>query len=340
MWNDLAHLSRLREYRSYRASTENDDFASNEDYWFIEPGQTRSILDISGCGFISHIWLTTPSAGASSSWYAGSLETTELRIYWDGQEKPGVQVPLGGFFCAPFDTAREFVSAPIVLAPLDGRGFNMYFPMPFSSGARMELVNNSSDNPFRIYFHIDYALYDDPALVAGQGRFHAYYHNEHLTSDSPYTILRTTGRGQYIGCVLWLDTGIRKDRDGYAHEMMKRYPDSHYARYWWEGDDRMIIDGQMAIRGTGTEDYFGSAWSYASQRPFTAPLFGCVMNGYDAVNPGLWCLYRWHIDQPVVFRESIDMTIEHGHNNAFLDAPYHSIAYWYQQPVEMNMSGV
>jgi hypothetical protein len=92
---------------------------------------------------------------------------------------------------------------------------------------------------------------------------------------------------------------------------------------------RIYIDGELAIRGTGTEDYFESAWSYASERPFTAPEFGCVMNGYDPRDFGRWCLYRWHLTD---FRESICVTLEHGHDNRFTMVPYHSVSYWYQEP--------
>lgn len=179
MPNAMNGLARLRAYTSRRVSSENDDFASNEDYWWVEPGETRAILDVAGC-------------------------------------------------------------------------------------------------------------------------------------------------------VLFLDTGIQADRDGYLAAMKERFPDNAYRRHWWEGDDRIHIDGELAIRGTGTEDYFGSAWSYASERPFTAPQFGCVMNGYDPRDHGRWCLYRWHLDAPIAFRESLRVTIEHGHDNRFTLAPYHAVAYWYQ----------
>jgi hypothetical protein len=327
----LSTLSSLRAYRSYRASTENDDPASNEDYWLIPPGETRAMLNVSGCGRVSHIWLTTPSPAGSRSWYAGSLETTEIRMYWDGESSPSVSAPLGAFFCAPFDTAREFVSTPIVLAPLDGRGFNMYFPMPFTRAARIELINHAPDHTFRVYFHVDYVLFDDPAAVQGQGLFHARYHVEDpLPPGAPYTLLEAQGRGHYVGTVLFFDTGIRANRDGYADEMARRLPENVQARYWWEGDDRIYVDGALAIRGTGTEDYFGSSWSYAGEKPFTAPEFGCVMNGYDPRDYGRWCLYRWHLGDPVAFRSSIRVTLEHGHNNAFTLVPYQNVAYWYQ----------
>lgn len=332
---DLGNLAELRTYKSLRASSEADDFASNQDYWWIEPGETRAIFDVAGCGAITHIWMTTPSQSASGSWYPGSLETTEIRAYWDGEEEPSVQAPLGAFFCAPFDTAREFVSAPIVLAPLDGRGFNMYFPMPFAQAARIELVNHSEEHRFRIYFHIDYALYDRTharaEAAAGLGRFHARYHAEDpMKPGEPYVLLDARGRGHYVGTVFFLDTGIHGDREGYMERLAELYPDSRYARFWWEGDDRIYVDGELALRGTGTEDYFGSAWSYAAAKPFTAPQFGCVMNGYDPRDFGRWCLYRWHLDQPVAFRESIRVTMEKGHNNAFTMVPYHNVAYWYQ----------
>ena len=44
---------------------------------------------------------------------------------------------------------------------------------------------------------------------------------------------------------------------------------------------------------------------------------------------GKWSMYRFHIQDPVMFTKSIKMTIEHGHGNAQAN-DYSSVAYWYQ----------
>lgn len=316
-------IAALRTCTSHRVSS-FDPRGGNTDYWWISPGMTRPMLDAKGAGCIKHIWITTPSKKCSATWYEGSLQTTVIRMYWDGEEKPSVDVPLGIFFCAPFDTARQFKSDAIVLGPLDGRGFNMYFPMPFEKSARIELVNYNTTKKFRIYFHIDYVLYPDGKLPTDQGRFHARYNKQQLVKGQNYVFLDTKGRGHYVGTVLALDTNCRGDRSLYQ----EKYKDRPNA--WWEGDEMIYIDGELAYRGTGTEDYFGTSWSYADGQAFCAPQFGAAMCGYDPRDYGRWCLYRWHITDPVIFNKSIKVTIEHGRANEFDIAPYESVAYWYQ----------
>ena len=44
---------------------------------------------------------------------------------------------------------------------------------------------------------------------------------------------------------------------------------------------------------------------------------------------GKWTMYRYHIEDPVMFEKSIKVTIEHGHANK-LTLDYSSTAYWYQ----------
>ena len=89
------------------------------------------------------------------------------------------------------------------------------------------------------------------------------------------------------------------------------------------------IDGEErpSLHGTGSEDYFCGAWSYG--KPFSNPYFGCpLIEGGHAQN-ALWNVYRYHLEDPVPFRKSIKVTMEHGHANNRHD-DFSSVAYWYQ----------
>ena len=319
-------LAELKDFAAYKASS-YDITGGNSDSWHIAPGQSRTIFEGKGPGCVRHIWMTTPSKLVSGSWFEGSLETTMIRMYWDGESTPSVDVPLGMFFCAPFDTAREFKSDAVVLAPLDGRGFNMYFPMPFAQSARIELVNTNPKKEFRIYFGIDWAQYPKESDVKNQGYFHAAYRKQELKKGEDAVLLEVAGRGHYVGTVVAFDTGVRGDAEAYA-EQLKKAPQQSY---WWEGDERITVDGQTTHHGTGTEDYFCSAWSYLDGQPFTAGQFGAVMNGYNNRDYGRWCLYRWHLSDPIPFGKSFRFSLEHGPGNDFTMVPYQSVAYWYQK---------
>ena len=149
-----------------------------------------------------------------------------------------------------------------------------------------------------------------------------------------YTILdNVSGQGQYIGTYV----GI-----------------AALERYWWgEGEMKFYLDGEVeypTICGTGTEDYFGGAWSYAGfkdgkfqEQNFCTPFIGypfyskndslyqsCYFND-DC--PPMRGLYRWHIMDPICFEKDIRVTMQQ-----IGLSPYGlferqddvcSVAYWY-----------
>jgi hypothetical protein len=87
-----------------------------------------------------------------------------------------------------------------------------------------------------------------------------------------------------------------------------------FDHYWWgEGEVKVFFDGETepTICGTGTEDYLGSAWGLAE---FAAPETGApLVAGPRRDQSGGWSLvsfYRWHLSDPIVFHESIKVTLQ------------------------------
>src|SRR5579872_2222145 len=87
----LRSLARLRAARSCRASS-YDRRGGNEDFVWIAPGESAGLLDADGPGCVTHVWMT---AACTAAHY---LRTLVLRIWWDGEATPSVEVPLGDFF--------------------------------------------------------------------------------------------------------------------------------------------------------------------------------------------------------------------------------------------------
>jgi len=93
-----------------------------------------------------------------------------------------------------------------------------------------------------------------------------------------------------------------------------------------------MIDGEKwppDLHGTGSEDYFGHAWGMQPHNAF-------IYNGVSYHKPGSAfgyneriTVYRYHINDPVVFHKSLRVSIEHGHANTHSN-DYASTAYWYQ----------
>ncbi|MDD3229917.1 MAG: DUF2961 domain-containing protein [Oscillospiraceae bacterium] len=341
-WSSNSPLGGIPYVKNAQTKRESsyDKSGGNRDFWVVPKGETAVMMDVKGCGCIKHIWITTR---CYDEMY---LRKLVLEMYWDGEKNPSVRVPLGDFFGVGHATCRHYVSLPLNMIFGSKRGpkgpfaaaMNSYFPMPFSSGAKVQIINESNEPIQNLFFMIDYELTEDPMPV-DMGRFHAMWRCEkpckrieypkteenpapwdlpgkNTTGDENYVILDAQGKGQYVGCLLNID-----DTD-VAHQ-----------DYTWpgEGDDMIFVDGESwppAIHGTGTEDYFGCAWGFPSGE-YDGPYHGISLGSDPQEHFGKWSLYRWHIEDPVRFTKSIRVTIEHGHAND-QGNDYSSVAYWYQ----------
>jgi hypothetical protein len=87
----LPRYARAQNYRSLKQSS-FDRTGGNADSWPIEPGATREVFASEGPGVITHIWFTIAAQSSNH------LKEIVIRIYWDGQAKPSVEVPVGDFF--------------------------------------------------------------------------------------------------------------------------------------------------------------------------------------------------------------------------------------------------
>jgi Protein of unknown function (DUF2961) len=342
--SSLRDLPRLRHARSLRESSW-DRTGGNRDWATVEPGQTLTLARLTGPGCINHIWMTfqnsmTPALedGEEPDW----LRKTVLRIRWDGEEEPSVLVPVGDFFGAFSPAPREFTSAPLQVGPDGARSLNSYWHMPFASSATIELQSELTTDDVGVYFAIDYQQHSQ--LESDIGRFHCQWRRENpcegisdagldnqdflfggtnLTGEGNYTILEAEGWGHYVGCIL----SVRNLRESPKWD------------WYGEGDDMIFIDGEPfppSLHGTGTEDYFNTAWCPA--QAYSAPYHGITLPGGPNWS-GEISLYRFHIEDPVTFERSIRVTIEHGHANKRSD-DYSSVAYWYQTLPHRPFGGV
>jgi hypothetical protein len=304
-------LALLRNYRTAKASS-YDRTGGNGDARRVEPGATLALMEADGPGAISHTWITIAAADAQH------LKKIVLRMYWDGEQEPSVEAPVGDFFGLNLGEYFLYESALLSVAPM--KALNAYFPMPFRRSARIT-ATNESDQPVRaLYWNIDYQLL--PSLPDEAAYFHAQYRQatpcpgwktakeKNLDGADNYVFMEATGRGHLVG----VTQGVVNNQE-----------------FWWgEGDDMLFVDGSPlpVTNGTGSEDYYNGAWGFGG-RDFHYRHVGVPY----VVNPeaigGRWCLYRWHLDAPLNFERSIRFTLEHGHGNNRSDA-YYSVAYWYQ----------
>lgn len=309
----LDSLYRLQDARTRRVSSADPNWRDgNGDCRPIPPGGTLTVADIKGRGIIRHIWFTI---AADDPQYGRSIV---LRMYWDGSEEPAVESPIGDFFAVGHGALRYVNSLPVAVTS-DGKAMNCYWPMPFKDGAKITLTNDSKKhNVGCVFWYVDYE--ERESLPQDHALFHAQYRQEYPAKmGQDYLILDAVGRGHYVGTV-------------YSAQIRT-------FSWFGEGDDRFFIDGEEepSLRGTGTEDYFCDAWGF---RLFDRPFYGVtLLDGYE-VGDRL-TVYRWHVSDPVHFRKSLKVTIEHKGVmsdtdgkvvSGFAERPdlLSSVAFWYQ----------
>jgi hypothetical protein len=280
-------------------------------------GEEVTIADIKGPGAITHIWTT----------FKGGGRDLIIRFYWDGNEYPSIEAPIGDFFGVALGFVAPMSSYPIQCTSM-GRSRNCWWYMPFNKSAKVTLSNlrppdyfekgnvpvDGADVPIRhrnrIYYYIDYQVYNEP--IKDIRFFHARFkETDPPERGKPVNLVEIEGEGHYVGLVL----GHRTRTPG----------------WFGEGDDIITVDGQLSFVGTGTEDYFCDAWGF---RVHDEPFFGAPVYEGREIGDGL-SIYRFHITDPIPFRKSFTFDIEHW--PWISEWPntgrgyYSSLGFWYQK---------
>lgn len=286
-------------------------------YIFIEPGEEFTLAEIDGEGAIQHIWMT-PSC---------DYRLTIIKFYWDDEQEPSVEVPVGDFFASGWGRGSEPQIQSLAVCVNPRSGFNCYWQMPFHKKCKITMQNIDTKSA-RLYYQIDYTLTDVPDDA---GYFHAQFNRVHpLPSKEVYTIVdNIRGKGHYVGTYL-------------AH--------GAYDEEWWgEGEIKFFMDGDAefpTICGTGEEDYFCGSYGYDEYKDendvmhyaeFSTPYAGFH---YFKDNPEVSYetkigQYRWHILDPIRFENDLKVTIQslgwRSEGYLPLQDDLASVAYWYQQ---------
>jgi hypothetical protein len=247
----------------------------------IAPGETKVLLDAKGTGIIQRIWLTINDRSPAM------LRSMRLDMFWDGSTKAAVSVPLGDFFGIGLGRKIAFQNA--LFSDPEGRSFNSYIPMPYRSGARVTLTNES-EKYVQLFYDINFQQvrqHDSDVMY-----FHAYWSRSMKPAlGKDFEILPTVkGRGRYLGMNMGVIT------------------DSLYGKSWFgEGEVKIYLDGDSdlpTLNGTGAEDYIGTAWS---QGFFVNQFQGCTVADKPKRH---WAFYRYHVPDPVYFSGDCKVTIQ------------------------------
>ena len=288
-------------------------------YVTIEAGKTHTLAEITGPGAIQHIWLTP----------TGNWRFSIVRMYWDDETTPSVEVPLGDFFGMGWGEYAHMNSLAVCVNP--GSAFNSYWLMPFRKKCKITIENINTEK-VTVYYQVDYTLTDVPDDAA---YFHAQFRRTNpVKYKDVYTIAdNIKGKGHYVGT--YMAWGV------------------HNNGWWGEGEIKFYMDGDKdfpTINGTGTEDYFCGSYDFDTRKKIAAGVEVVDYTEFSTPYAGLhqvirgdghykvmqrFGMYRWHIMDPIRFEQDLKITIQDlgwRHDGTYLpqQSDISSVAYWYQ----------
>jgi hypothetical protein len=259
----------------------------------LAPGEAVVLADVAGPGTVRHIWMTVSPSPPED------LRAQVLEVFYDGAAEPSVSVPVLDLFGLPHGRLVPLTSA--LVAVQEGRGLNSYVPLPFRRRIRIVYTNHAS-RAVTLYHQIDLTLEDD--LAPGTGFLHATFGRENPTVRRRDFVITEgiRGPGRFLGCVV----GVRVLDEG---------------MWYGEGEVKVYRDGDRehpTICGTGLEDYVGTAWGLG---PHCAPYGGAPLDVREPVDAGVppalgggsarfVGFYRWHLLDPIMFRDELRVTIQ------------------------------
>jgi len=261
----------------------------------LEPGERVVLADIEGPGVVRHLWLTFTPAPPEET------RAKVLEVFHGDAEAPSISVPVVDFFGVPWGRPVHLDTA--LTAIQEGRGYNSHIPMPFEERIRIEFANMGS-RATELYHQVDYTL---ERLAPDTAFLHAAYRRENPTTPRRDFVIAEgiEGPGRFLGCVVGLrvlDAGM----------------------WYGEGEVKIYVDGDRdlpTICGTGLEDYVGTAWGMGPHQATYAgaPLDVRPQDRPTLANPDFVGFYRWHVTDPVFFREDLRVTIQQIGMNVFLE---------------------
>lgn len=255
--------------------------AKGKAFDVIQAGETKVLMNVNGAGIIQRMWMTINERSPVM------LRSLVINMYWDNASRPAVSVPLGDFFGVGLGRLVPFQTA--LFSNPEGRSFNFTIPMPYRTGARITLTNESNI-PVTVFYDIAFQRVKSHANDVLY--FHAFWNRNDKTQPGvDYEILpHVKGRGRFLGTNMGIITNPL------------------YENSWWgEGEVKIYLNGDKqfpSLNGTGTEDYIGTGWGQGTFNHFYQ---GCLVADQTSRQ---WAFYRYHVPDAVFFSTDCRVTIQ------------------------------
>lgn len=286
----LPHYKIMGQIYNYQ---DNAQFKGFWDSKIVKANSNEVFSEINGSGVIKKIWLTTfPSNEEEDIELANDLI---INIYWENNEKAAVSVPIADFFCQPLKL--QAIENYFFYSTNNQLLFTSVIPMPFRETARFELINNS-EKEVEIFYGIDieFEVVDEDAMY-----LHAYWQKfDDLEADKPLLLFpKLNGKGRYMGTHLSI----------YQRKPFENWP-------WYTRPISIFLDSKSeneipTLYIKTLDDFFGSAWWDREEEHITYAYqyIGRPLVEMDDMDNLTIALYRYHVQEPLWFKESISIEI-------------------------------
>jgi Protein of unknown function (DUF2961) len=244
---------------------------------------------------------TNPTAALRSLVLIGTFDNAPIPQIW---------CPVGDFFGSspgvnsyrslPYRVEQEGEKQTVTL--------RCDWSMPFEKSATLKVHNFGNEAVNLEAFAQSMGAWTDRSM-----HFHAKWRTETLNTRPfrDWNFCELNGQGVFVGDMLSVMNPV--------------------SAWWGEGDEKIYVDGESfpSWFGTGTEDYFGYAWSWPKtfQHPYhnQTRCDGPGTFGHTSVN-------RFHILDNIPFTKSFRFDMEFWHWTPNVRVPLATTCYWYARP--------
>jgi len=265
-----------------------------EKSFSVDAGKSIDLLSLASGGRIVGIECTRP---------VGS--NAVLQASWDNEKQLAINSPVNDFFGYSFNKPA---TQSLLVGSKAGKDY-CYYTMPFDKSAKVRLIVPAGSQRLSGNIKIYYSPVKRDA--AKEGKFYAVWRRDKPAKGTPHLFFRVSGKGHHVGTILQAQ-GIEEANTGF-----------------FEGDEVAMVDGELRMHGTGSEDYFNGGWYWILDRwdhGMSLPIYGCL--DYDISNSRTGG-YRLYMADKVPFNSSYSFSIEHGPEGNESPVEYASVAYYY-----------
>ena len=243
-----------------------------------------------------------------------ALRGTVMQVFFDDSPIPQIESPVGDFFGAGPGVCP---CASIPFTVTENGTMQSRFPMPFKQSARIRFKNYSGQSVAVTGFVRPKKYQWSERSMHFRAKWRVDHDVEGSGAGNDMNYLDLHGKGVWVGTALMI--------------MNPTHNPELYGGWWGEGDEKIYIDGESfpSTFGTGSEDYFGYAWS-------SPDLFDNAFVGTPRCdgpgNRGFTSNYRWHLIDRLPFAKSIEFYMELQTHTFTPNISYGRIGYCYTLP--------